>query len=31
VTTTEQRALAAQWVLFANATLAPVVFIESVR
>ncbi|KIZ07227.1 glutathione S-transferase [Monoraphidium neglectum] len=31
VTTTEQRALAAQWVLFANATLAPVMFIESVR
>jgi hypothetical protein len=31
VITTEQRALAAQWVLFANATLAPVVFTESVR
>ncbi|KIZ07226.1 glutathione S-transferase [Monoraphidium neglectum] len=31
VTTTEQRALAAQWVLFANATLSPAVFLESQR
>lgn len=31
ITTLEERAIAAQWVLFANATLGPGIFVESSR